>query len=69
MLKFLCFFIFIFYRYKMDGDLGSDSDIDINLDELDDILTFEDSDFDLVDDINIDELNNGVDVIPLYVNV
>ncbi|KAG6409286.1 hypothetical protein SASPL_127323 [Salvia splendens] len=53
----------------MDGDLGSDSDIDINLDELDDILTFEDSDFDLVDDINIDELNDGVDVIPLYVNV
>ncbi|KAG6433620.1 hypothetical protein SASPL_105235 [Salvia splendens] len=53
----------------MDADLGSDYDIDINLDEFDGILTFYDSDFDLVDDINIDELNDVVDVIPLYVNV
>ncbi|KAL1558737.1 hypothetical protein AAHA92_09167 [Salvia divinorum] len=53
----------------MDGDLGSDSDIDINLDELDDILTFEDSDIDLADDINIDELNDGMNTIPLYANV
>ncbi|KAL1549782.1 hypothetical protein AAHA92_17835 [Salvia divinorum] len=53
----------------MDGDLGSDSDIDINLEELDDILTFEDNDIDLADDINIDELNNGMNTIPLYANV
>ena len=67
MLTFLCFYLFI-YRYKIDVDLGSDSDIDINLDEIDCILTFEDSDFDLVD-THIDELNDGVDTIPFYVNV
>lgn len=52
----------------MDEDLA-DSDIDINLDELDGILTFEDSDNDLTDDININDLNNGMNAISLHVDV
>ncbi|KAG6402376.1 hypothetical protein SASPL_134569 [Salvia splendens] len=55
-------------KYKMDEDLA-DSDIDINLDELDGILTFEDSDNDLPDDININDLNDGMDAISLHVDL
>ncbi|KAG6436997.1 hypothetical protein SASPL_101904 [Salvia splendens] len=52
----------------MNADLA-DSDIDINLDELDGILTFEDSDNDLTDDININDLNDGMDAISLHVDL